>query len=202
MLPALVPIAALPWLQGFFAPSASTEKPVQGITDELSEWRSGDQGCVADAYGGLSLTAELGAGEGEERVLASFSQGVVVLDRDRHMVAQTPGFECQGSADGLVAMAAGDAGLDAPLLAMAATTGGKNENMTWLGLYRVAGSGELQPVFIGEVERHAGHTTRTGTVTLIPGGLVYRAPSGELSLWIYDSARGAYIQELQSQPIT
>jgi hypothetical protein len=199
---ALVPIAALPWLQGFFAPVASTEKPAPGITDELSEWRSAGEGCVADAYGGLSLTAELGGGEGEERVLASFSQGVVVLDRDRHMIAQTPGFDCEGSADGLVAMAAGDGGVGAPLLAMAATTGGKNENMTWLALYRVAGSGELQPVFVGEVERHAGHTTRTGTVTLIPGGLVYRAPSGELSLWIYDNARGAYVQELESQPIT
>jgi hypothetical protein len=39
-------------------------------------------------------------------------------------------------------------------------------------------------------------------VTLIPGGLVYRAPSGELSLWIYDNARGAYVQGLESQPIT
>jgi hypothetical protein len=199
LLPAT--LAALPWLQGFFAPTGATETASQDAVEELAEWRQPDAACIGTLYGGLSLTADVAAGEGEERVLASYTQGLVVLDRENHLIAQAPGFPCEGSADELVALAAGDGGVGTPIVALAATSGGHAESATVLTLYRVANSGELQPVFIGEVERHADHTTQTGTVTLIPGGLVYRDTSGTLSLWVYDTELGRYVQQLSTRPM-
>jgi hypothetical protein len=199
----LAQLAALPWLQGFFAPEASTETGTADVLAELGEWGEADGSCIAAAYGGLSLTADVSIVPGTERVLASFTQGVVVLDHENHIVARAPGFDCEGSEDELVGLAAGPAGIAEPLVALAATSGGHNETMTWLTLYRVANSGELQPVFMGEVERHRGDTTRTGVVTMVPGGLVYRAPSGGSSLWVYDAELGRYVESLSpSRPNT
>jgi len=193
---AFVPVAALPWLQGFFAPSASTETGNAEVVAELGEWGEADGSCVASSYGGLSLTADVAITPGTERVLASFSQGIVVFDNEDHIVARAPGFDCEGSEDSLVALASGYAGIAEPLLVMAATAGGHNESMTWLTLYRVANSGELQPVFIGEVERHTGDKTQTGVVTVIPGGLVYQPPTGGSSLWTYDAELQRYVEAL------
>jgi hypothetical protein len=194
LLLALAPVAALPWLQGFFAPTASTEAGNAEVIAELGEWGESDGSCIASAYGGLSLTADVAITPGVERVLASFSQGIVVHDNENHIVARAPGFDCTGSEDSLVALAAGHAGIAEPFVAMAATTGGHNESMTWLTLYRVANSGELQPVFIGEVERHTGDKTQTGVVTVIPGGLIYQPPSGGSSLWLYNDERGRFVE--------
>jgi hypothetical protein len=200
---ALAPLAAIPWLQGFFAPAASTEAGTAEVLAELGEWGEADASCIASSYGGLSLTADVATLPGPERVLASFTQGVVVLDGEDHIVARAPGFDCEGSEDDLVALAVGDIGIGEPIVALAATAGGRNESMTWLTLYRVANSGELQPVFIGEVERHAGDTTRTGVVTVVPGGLVYRAPSGGSTIWSYDFELGRYVEALSaSRPNT
>lgn len=193
---ALAPVAALPWLQGFFAPAASTETGTAEVLAELGEWGESNGSCIAAAYGGLALRADVASTPGLERVLASFPQGIVVLDRDNHVVARAPGFDCEGSEDSLVSLATGYAGVDEPFVVLAATSGGYNENMTWLTLYRVANSGELQPVFIGEVERHTDDTTRSGLVTVIPGGLVYQAPSGETSIWTYDTELGRFVEAL------
>lgn len=202
MLPALlVPLAALPWLQGFFAPQGVSEQGSRDVLAELAEYREPMDDCVATAYGGLELEADVTpAVEGDERVLASFTQGVFVFDRERHLLAQAPANECEGSSDELVALAAGDASIGTPVVALAATSGGRAESVTWLTLYRVANGGELQPIFIGEVERHAGDTTRTGIVTTIPGGLVYRDPQGAVGLWLYDSELGRYVELFTSRP--
>src|SRR5687767_704090 len=96
LLPAT--LAALPWLQGFFAPAGATETASQEAVEELAEWRQPDAECIGTLYGGLSLTADVAAGEGDERVLASYTQGLVVLDRENHLIAQAPGFRCEGSA--------------------------------------------------------------------------------------------------------
>jgi len=175
----LLALVALPWLQGF-QPDAVADHPTPAVAQELAEWRPASEDCVASAYGGLSLDSPSG------RVLASFSQGVFVLDKDRHLVAQAPGFSCKGSADELVALATGDAWIGTPIVALAATTGGHAESVTWLSLYRVDEGGRLEPVFTGAVERHEGRQTRTGTVTIVPGGLIYRAPEGTTSVWIWD----------------
>lgn len=200
MLTTLATIASLPWLQGF-EPLAETDHATRGVVDELAEWEPADEHCVANAYGGLELAADLAPGPGDERVLASFSQGVVVLDRDRHAIAHAPGFTCQGSADELVALAAGDAWIGQMLIAAAVTVGGKNESVTWLTLYRLGDDDELVPVFTGAVERHRGHVTRTGIVMVFPGGLVYRQPSGATSVWTYDRDRGRYIDHGGSPPL-
>lgn len=196
----LATLAALPWLQGFFAPQAVTERDSRDVIAQLAEWAPPVEDCVAAAYGGLALRADVTPEEGEERILASYTQGVFVLDRDRHLLAQAQSFPCEGSSDELVALAAGDASIGTPVVALAATSGGRAESITWLTLYRVANSGELQPIFIGEVERHEGDTTRTGVVTLIPGGLVYRDPQGSIGMWTYDPEAGRYIELFSTRP--
>ena len=202
MHPALLaPLAALPWLQGFFTPSGATEAASPDVVEQLTEWREADADCVATMYGGLALRADVAESEGKELVLASYTQGVFVLDRERHLLAQAPPFDCQGSSDELVALAVGDGVIGTPLVALAASKGGRNENVTWLTLYRVSNGGELQPVFIGEVERHDGDTTRTGVITLVPGGLIYRDPQGSISIWIYDAGLGRYTQEFTNRPL-
>lgn len=199
MYPVLA-LAALPWLQGFFAPEGVTEQGSRDVLAELAEWREPADDCVASAYGGLTLRADVSPAAGTERILASYTQGVFVLDRDRHLLAQSQPQPCEGSADELVAMAAGDAAIGLPLVALAATTGGRKENVTWLTLYRVANDGALEPVFTGEVERHEGDTARTGVVTLVPGGLVYRDTRGSIGLWLYEAKLGRYVEQFTARP--
>jgi hypothetical protein len=199
----LAPLAALPWLQGFFAPEGETEQGSRDVLAELAEWRAPEDDCVASAYGGLTLRADVSpVSDGAEQILASYSQGIFVLDGTRHLIAQAPAFVCEGSADELVALAAGDAGIGTPIVALAATQGGHAENVTWLTLYRVADNGELRPVFVGEVERHEGDSARTGVVKLVPGALVYRDTHGSLGMWLYDSGLGRYVELFTSQPNT
>jgi hypothetical protein len=199
-LAALAPLTALPWLQGFFAPAGVSDVETAPIVAELAPWRAPDTDCSASAYGGLAVAADVAPVEGEERVLASYTQGVVVFDREHHVIAHAPGFACEGSADELVALAVGDGAIGAPLVALAATSGGKTENVTTLSLYRIGTGGALTPVFTGEVEVHVDQTTRTGVVTLVPGGLVYREPSGLVSLWTFDDGQGRYVEQLVTRP--
>lgn len=175
----------LPWLLGF-APDAVADHPSRAVAAEVSEWKAVDDRCVASAYGGLALD------HGDTRVVASYSQGVFVLGKDRHLIARAPGFACAGSADELVGLETGEAWIGTPVIALAQTTGGHAESVTQLLIYRVADDGTLEPVFTAPVERHANHQTRTGTVTIVPGGLIYRAPEGTTSIWIYDGAH--YVQ--------
>ena len=37
---------------------------------------------------------------------------------------------------------------------------------------------------------------------VVPGGLVYRAPTGDSSLWVWDAEQGRYIRELTSRPVS
>lgn len=167
---------ALPWLQGFFL-AATVSSNANRVEADL-----------ADA-------------PGNETVEASFTEGIVVRDAEGHVLARAPGFSPSGgSADDIDALAVGDAQIGSPVVVLAATKGGHNENLTWLTLYRIANSGELQPIFTGEVERHAGRTTKTGTVTVIPGGLIYQPPVGDGSIWLYDESLGRYVQRDQDRP--
>jgi hypothetical protein len=175
-------LVALPWLVGFHA-DAVAERPTRAVAGELADWGAPDDECVASAYGGLALD------RGTTRVIASFSQGVFVLGPDHQLIARAPGFDCTGSADELVALATGEAWVGTPLIALAATAGGRAESVTWLSLYRVSDGGVVEAVFTGAVERHANHETHTGTVTVIPGGLIYQPPEGRTSIWTYDGTR-------------
>jgi hypothetical protein len=193
MLLTLAPVAALPWLQGFFAPAASSQL--------------GSYDCGRENPSPMSIVADVApSSPGSEQILASYADGIVVLDRDHRPLAQTRGLTCEGTADELVAIAAGDAAIDVPLIAVAATRGGSAASTTTLTLLRVDARGTLEPVFSAEVERHerdgAGdeRATRTGVVTLVPGGLVYRDLQGLVSLWTYEPDAGRYVESLATRP--
>ena len=182
MCSVLFAVAALPWLQGFFAPTAVTDEGSPKLRAELA------------------LHADVSDVDGVETIAASYAKGVSVFDREHHLLAHAPAFDAEGSADELVALAAGDASIGVPVIALAATSGGRSESVTQLTLYRVANDGVLQPMFVGEVERHEGGTSRTGVITLIPGGLVHRDPHGSIGMWLYDAERGRYVELFTSRP--
>jgi hypothetical protein len=181
---------ALPWLRGF-AVTAETAEAGADVVDRMARWREPDDRCSAAAYGGLAITADVAKARGNEQVLASFTQGVLVLDARGQLIASATALPCQGSADEVEAIAAGDAHIDRAVIALAVTTGGHRESSTWLALYGVAG-GVLAPLFTGKVEEHLGTQTRVGAVTLLPGALLYRAPSGVQTMWVYSEEHQRY----------
>jgi hypothetical protein len=189
MLLALAPVAALPWLQGFFAPAASSS--------------IGSADCGREDASAMTIVADVvPATPGAEQIRASYSGGIRVIDRDHRELGRIAGLRCESNADALVAIAAGSVDDGVPLIAIAATS----STTTTLRLYRVGESGGLEPVFAAPVEDRvpdagrARPTTRTGVVTLVPGGLVYRAPAGTVSLWTYDHDARRYIESHATRP--
>src|SRR4051812_46929529 len=160
----------LPWLHNFAATAESSEA-APGVVTRMAEWRTADPSCSAAAYGGFAITAEVAAEPGLETVLASFTQGVLVFDAKARLIASAMPLQCEGSADEIEGLAAGDAHIEGPVIALAVTTGGHRESATWLVLYRVA-DGMVAPIFAGIVEDHTSDRTRVGQVTLLPGALV------------------------------
>ena len=174
---------SLPWLRGL-TPTATTDGEVPAVTDRITELTGEpDEG----GYGGLEVS-----GNGLD-VLASFHQGVVVVDGSGHVVGRAPAFASEGTADDLVSLAIGDGQLDKPVIALAVTRGGHRESTTWLVLYRVGGSGRLDRLFEQPIEEHDGDDAFVGSVTLIPQGLIYQKPHGGLERWQLDAARGRYV---------
>lgn len=190
--------AALPWLHNFVA-TAESRAASSAVVERMAQWRAPDARCSAAAYGGLEIVADVAGGRGAEEVLASFTQGVLVLDASGKLLASAAAPACQGSADEIEAIAAGDAHIDGPVIALAVTTGGHREATTWLVLYRVIG-GVAEPVFSAAVEEAVGDETRIGAVTLLPGALVYRAPSGEERMWTYSAEQGRYTELMFATP--
>ena len=182
----------LPWLHNF-AVKAEASEPVPGVVVRMAPWREPDTSCSAAAYDdGLAIEADVAEPRGAESVLASFTQGVLVLDAAGRLVASATALPCQGSADAVEAIAAGDAQIDRPVIALAVTTGGHRVASTWLVLYGVAG-GVLAPLFEGVVEERAGERRRAGAVTLLPGALLYRTPSGAQTMWVYSVEQQRYV---------
>lgn len=189
---------ALPWLHNF-APTAETSEATPDVVGRMAEWRTADPSCSASVYGGFEITAEVAAEPGRETVLASFTQGVLVFNAKARLIASAMPLWCEGSADEIEGIAAGDAYIEAPVIALAVTTGGHRESATWLVLYRVA-KGTVAPIFAEIVEDHTSDRTRVGQVTLLPGALVYRAPSGVRTLWSYDAEQHRYVQQVVTAP--
>ena len=152
----LAPLAALPWVHGFFEPEAVV-----------------DTSMAPSSYSSLTL--------GD--VTARFPPGWI-----------------PGSADQILTVSRGDVLIGEPVVVVATTVGGRTENVTWLSIYRVLDDGTLDPVFEREVEKHRGNQTRSGVITVLPGGLVAQDPDGTISLWIYDAARGCYIEQMVTRP--
>lgn len=188
----------LPWLHNF-VPTAETSEASPSVIARMAQWREVDPSCSAAAYGGLAITAEVAGDAGIETVLASFTQGVLVLDARAKLIASAMPVSCAGSADELEGIAAGDALIDGPVIALAVTTGGHRQSATWLVLYRVT-EGVVAPIFAGIVADHTKDGGRVGEVTLWRGALVYRAPSGIRTLWTYDAVQHRYVQLIVIAP--
>lgn len=201
LAPDAVPVApprALPWLHELVTAADSVEATPEVIA-QIARWRAPDLSCSASGYGGLAISADVAAEAGLETVLASFTQGVLVLDANARLIASAPPMVCAGSADEIEGIAAGDAHIDRPVIALAVTTGGHRESATWLVLYRVEGH-DVAPIFAGVVEDHVGDRTRVGEVTLFPGALLYRAPSGVRTLWVYNDEHHRYVELMLVMP--
>jgi hypothetical protein len=162
----------MPWLSGFTAAAA---------TDSATPRSSA-----------LSLTAPL-ADVGTARVVASYRDGVAAFDAAGRELGHRDGFDPGGTADDVVGLAVGDAGLDVPIIAVAVETGGKLESSTSLVLYAPTVSEQLAELFDEPVVERHGDSVATGAVLLLPHALVYRAPRGAWRLWIFDDATGRYV---------
>jgi hypothetical protein len=199
----------LPWLRGFPA-DAYTDEATPAAEARLHGWQAAttvadavpdaDAACTTTARGALALAADVAPAPGIETVLASYTSGVIVLDARGHKLASLPPLTCRGSIDTIESLTAGDLGLGAPVIALAATAGGRAERTTWMYLLVVRGE-RLAPVFAAPVEEWRGTEVSTGELALGPGGaLRYRAPDGAVGTWAYDRTAGRFVLLRSSPP--
>ncbi|MGE0867098.1 MAG: hypothetical protein AB7P03_00950 [Kofleriaceae bacterium] len=184
-------IPELPWLRGL-SDVRLTTTPTSDVVDRMSPWSPADEDCAATRYPGLALAANVTHGPEDEMILASFTQGVAIVDANNRLIARAPGLPCGGSADEIVALAFGRAYLE-PTIVVTITSGGHREHATWVTLYRLGFRDRLEPVFTGSIEERADDAVQRGSVTLLPDGLIYRRPGGQRTYWRFDPVAGAYV---------
>ncbi len=189
---------SIPWLHGLANPVSSNRSSdeVARRIDTWSRFSDVDPECSTGNYPGIEIEADVAAQPGLETVMVSLAHGIVITDAEGELIAETPGYHCEGTADELEAIAGGDA-FGARTLAIAATAGGHEESRTWLTLFRVDGR-RLDPVFTGTVEERRGTKVDRGGVFLLPNALIYRAPRGTPAIWFYNSDARAYVQPGQA----
>ena len=179
------PVPAMPWLHGFAA-TASTTAATRDAAEQL--------GGEPDPYGALVLEADVAPDAGDETILASRAQGLVVLNANGDVLGRAPGFDPVGSADDTLALAVGDAGIGQAVIALAIELGGHRLGETHLVLYRV-GDNAMHALFDAVGATRDGDAVRTGDVIMFPAGLVYHPPDGgDTSLWLIDDARTRYVR--------
>jgi len=183
------PSASLPWIRGLDAatvgdtPTAATAERISGLLHTPAD----------DDYGGLTLRADLTGDARAETVLASYQLGIAVTDAAGRLLARAPGLDASGSADELLAVAVGDGQLGTPVILVAAQTGGHRTSAISLSIYRMAGGRALQRLFSAPIELHDGSTIQAGSLSFIPGGLLYRAPdAASATRWTFNARRGRY----------
>jgi len=179
MLPLLV--AALPWLHGV-SDVTSTDTATPGE----AAWLSEDALCAAEAQPPLRLTV------GGQTITATYTTGIRVENAEGVEVASSPGYPCLGSADSLEALSVGSI-FGEPAIILTFTSGGRNEQWTWLGVYRVGFGGAIDPLFAGVVEYRVDGIVRTGSVRFVPGALIYRPPGARDTLWVFDPVVDTYV---------
>ena len=162
---------------------AATDRPAESVIDQLEVWAHTDRAGVADAYEGMRVTAQVAAPGRATTVVASYSQGVFVIGEEGDRIASTPGFPCLGSQDELVGVKVVRSAEGTPIIAVAATQGGRLENSTTLELLSLGDTDQLNLLFVAEIAHHDEHGEHLGAVTLVPNGLVYRSPDNALSVW-------------------
>lgn len=186
---------ALPWVHGFTIGRIRT-----GGAPGSTSWFGGDLDCPADAQPPLGLVADIAPSAGRETIVATLTGGIRVVGAEGDLLASSPGYPCAGSADELEALAVGTV-FGERTIALVFTTGGRREQATWLGLYRIGFAGEIDPLFAGVVETREDGIVRTGSITFIPGALIYRPPAHRDSLWVFDpvvhtyTPRGPFVHE-------
>lgn len=186
------PEATLPWLRGFPAVTIADE-PSRAAEVRLHAWQAPDADCTTSAAGAFQVVADVAPAAGPETVLVSYTAGIAVLDARGKKIAGAPAFACRGSVDGIEYIAVGDLLVGDPVIALAAVAGGRAERTTWLFLYVVRGD-RLAPIFAGPVEEWHGPAVSAGEVALGPdGALRHQAPSGAITLWVYDRDAGRYV---------
>jgi hypothetical protein len=179
--PASAAPASLPWLVNLDdATIATSDERASTLPLELDP----ETACDPPAYGALTLTADVGPSLGVETIIGSYARGILVLAADGERVAVSAGFPCIGTADQLEGLAVGRA-WNERVVAIVVTTGGRREASTWLGLYRV-GTRSFESVFSGIVEHFEDGVVRSGQVTIVPGGLIHRDPSGDMMWWGFE----------------
>lgn len=176
----LVFSAVLPWLSGL-SDVTSVDSGTPGEVAELDE----DLLCAAEAQPPLRLTVR------DETITATYTTGIRVENAEGIETASSPGYPCLGSADSLDGLAVASI-FGEPAIVLTFTSGGHNEQWTWVGVYRVGFAGEIDPLFAGVVEHRIGESTRTGSVTFVPGALIYRPPGARDTLWVFDPVVHTY----------
>jgi hypothetical protein len=180
-----------PWLHGLTDAVASDQGSPETMR-RLGDFQDLEPGCGADAYRGIELVADVAPAPGRERIVASHAQGVFVYDTEDQLVAWSPGYRCDGSADAIEALAAGDA-YGHRTIVVVGTSGGHTEHDTWVGLFRIGSDARLEPAFAADVEHHRGDEVSRGLIALLPSSLVYVTPEGGAALYVYDPVARAYL---------
>ncbi|MBX3160422.1 MAG: hypothetical protein KF773_30940 [Deltaproteobacteria bacterium] len=174
-------VPELPWLYGLDAARG---------TDRQEPGPSRDDCPGADAQ--LELGADVAGAPPNETIVASYTGGVVVRDREGVEIAAMPGLPCTGSVHELVALAAGNA-YGRPTIAIAGIDGGHHLQHTWVAVLHATPDGGFAPAFTGVVEATAGDEVQRGWIFLLPDALVYQRPGGRMALWRFDETAGAYV---------
>jgi hypothetical protein len=180
-------VPALPWLHGFPGARVSTS-----ADPGAAGWFGEDIECPAQAQPPLRLVADVAPAAGRETIVATLAGGIRVTSAEGIELAASAGYPCQGSADELEVLAVGSV-FGERTIVLAFTTGGRREQGTWVGVYRVGFGGDIDPLFAGMVETREDGIVRTGSVTFLPGALIYRPPGhrGD-SLWVFDPVVHTY----------
>jgi len=183
------PSPSLPWIRGLSAANVRdtpTSQAAQRIANLLDT-------STQDDYGALELQSDLTGDSRAETILASYRLGIVVSDAQGHVLTRAPGFDAEGSADELLAIASGDAQIGAPVVVAAVQTGGHRETTISLAVYSMVGGGALRLAFFAPIEIRDGDRTAAGSLTFVGAGLLYRAPDARFTApWTYDARRGCY----------
>lgn len=158
----------------------------------LSMTSDPDPSCRDNASPGLVLVADVAPAAGVETIFASYTNGIMVVGREGEPIASTSGYPCAGSADEVEVLATGTA-FGKPTIVLAVTTGGRREQLTWVGLFQLGHHGRLEPVFAGAVEQREDGIVRRGSVTILPGALLVRDPFGAVGFWTFDDEGGVYV---------
>src|SRR5436305_10835761 len=76
------PTPQMPWLSGFSAAAVTDSSSIR-VRDRMMQWAP----CSGPCGDGMEVV------DGERTVLASYVQGVLVLDRGGNVIARAPGVE-------------------------------------------------------------------------------------------------------------